>query len=61
MSTAQNTCGWFDRQKIERLQKEYKRLNPHNLPSIGRKRPRIAKTPKYEKVYSVSPVLLSMA
>ena len=60
MSTAKNTCGWFDRQKIERLQKEYKRLNPHNLPSLKR-RARIAKTPKYERVYSVSPVLLSMA
>ena len=52
MSTAKNMRGWFDRQKIERLEKEYKRLNPYNLPGMGR-RPRIAKPPKYERVFSM--------
>jgi len=58
MSSAQNSCGCFDRKKIERLQEEYKRHNPYNLPSLKR-RARIMKPPKYEKVFSmpsVSPI-----
>ncbi len=47
MNNANNTpCGLIDSAKFQRLMRQYKRENPHDLPELRRnRRPRIAIKP----------------
>lgn len=51
MNSANNMLLDMDRGKLHRLQMEYRRANPYNLPEL-RKRPRIREKSVYEKVFS---------
>lgn len=56
MSNAQNMPKMgIDRTTFRKLEMQYKRENPHNLPELRRKRrPRIVTEPKFVLVFSMT-------